>query len=141
MAQVSRQAFSPNNHKITLGLTIISGYAKGNYLTITPNTDIASQESGSDSEINTTMIGNNTATATVRVYNTNPSYKLLRATAVAFQTTGTFLPFASINIADATDNTISADANIIKHSTDSYSNDVADLVREYAIFLHNPLRV
>lgn len=141
MAQTTRPSFSVQNHKITFGAIIISGYAKGNYLTITPNTDIASQESGSDSEVNTTLIGNNTATATLRVMSSNPSFKLLKASAVAFQTLGTFLPFASINMADATNNIVSSDANIIRHATETYSNDVADQVREYTIFLHNPLRV
>lgn len=140
MANISRIAFSPQNHVITVGGVIVSGYAGGTYLDINPNADIASVESGSDGEVHATMTSNNTATATLRVYYDNPSYKLLRAAAILFQTSGLYVPFSSVNISDPLDTSASANSHFIRHSQDNYSNNTADMVRTYPLFLHNVIR-
>jgi hypothetical protein len=140
MANVSRPPFSPQNHVITVAGITVTGYAGGSYLDINPNADIASVESGSDGEIHTTMTANNTATASIRMYYDNPSYQLLRAAAILFQTTGLYVPFASVNISNPADTTASANSHFIRHSQDVYSNSTADMVRTYQIFLHNVIR-
>jgi hypothetical protein len=137
----SRVAFSPLKHKIIFAGISISGYAPGTYLEIKPNADLAETIPGSDGELHTNMIANNTGTASLKIFYDNPSYKLLRAAAVAFQTSGTYLPFSSTNISDLLDTTFSAKSNIIRHSTDTYSSSPGDMIRTYDIFLHNVIRV
>jgi hypothetical protein len=141
MANETRIAFSPLNHKINLGGITVTGFASGTYLEIKPNTNISDYVSGADGEIHTNLIANNTATATLNIYPDNPTYKLLRAAAVAFQTIGTFVPFTSVNILDPLDTTFSANSNISLHSTDKYSQNATDMVRTYEILLHNAIRV
>jgi hypothetical protein len=141
MANETRVAFSPLNHKINYGGIPVIGYAAGTYLDIKPNSDIADVSVGADGEVHTNLIANNTATGTLKVSYDNPTYKLLRAAAVAFQTTGIFLPFTSVNIADVADTTFSANAHIVRHSTDTYSTNGGDMYRSYDIFLHNAIRI
>jgi len=141
MANETRVAFSPLNHKINYGGITVIGYATGTYLDIKPNADLADVSVGADGEIHTNLIANNTATGTLKVSYDNPTYKLLRAAAVAFQTTGIFLPFTSVNIADPLDTTFSANSHIVRHSTDAYSTNAGDMYRSYDMFLHNVIRV
>jgi hypothetical protein len=141
MANETRIAFSPLNHKINYGGISVVGFASGTYLDIKPNADIADVAVGADGEIHTNLIANNTATGTLKVSYDNPTYKLLRAAAVAFQTTGIFLPFTSVNIADPLDTSFSANSHIVKHSTDTYSQNAGDMFRSYDIYLHNVIRV
>lgn len=141
MANDTRIAFSPLNHKITFGGISIVGFAAGTYLDIKPNSDLADVTVGSDGEIHTNLIANNTSTGTLKISYDNPTYQLMRAAAVVFQTTGVFLPFTSMNVADPLDTTFSANAHIVKHSQDTYSQNSADMYRSYDIFLHNTIRV
>jgi hypothetical protein len=141
MANETRIAFSPLNHKINYGGISVVGFASGTYLDIKPNADIADVAVGADGEIHTNLLANNTATGTLKVSYDNPTYKLLRAAAVAFQTTGIFLPFTSVNIADPLDTSFSANSHIVKHSTDTYSQNAGDMFRSYDIYLHNVIRV
>lgn len=141
MAAITRQAYSPNNMKmVAVGIPIV-GYASGTFLTITPNTDIASIDVGSDGEIHTNLIANNTSTAKIRMGYDNPQYQLMRAAAVAFQTTGIFLPSTFVNINDPLDTTFSASSNIMRYSEDIYSMNASDMYREFPIYLHNTIRV
>lgn len=141
MAAITRVAFNPNNYKIiAVGIPVV-GYASGTFLTITPNTDIASMDVGTDGEIHTNLIANNTSTARLRMSYDNPSYQLMRAAAVVFQTTGVFLPSTFVNINDLADTTFSANSNIMRQSEDNYSMNAGDMYREYSIFLHNTVRV
>lgn len=141
MANETRIAFSPTNHKINYGGISVVGYATGTYLSIKPNADIADVTVGADGEVHTNLIANNTATAALKISYDNPTYKLLRAAAVAFQTTGTFLPFTSVNVADPLDTTFSANSHIVRQSTDNYSLNAADMYRDYDIYLHNAIRI
>lgn len=141
MANESRIAFSPLNHKINYGGISVVGFATGTYLDIKPNTDISDEAVGADGEIHVNLIANNTGTATLRVSYDNPTYKLLRAAAVLFQSAGTYVPFTSINVADPLDTTFSANSHIKRHSTDTYSQNAGDMFRTYDIFLHNVIRV
>ncbi len=141
MANTTRVAFNPNNYKIVaVGIPVL-GYASGTFLSIAPNTDIASVDVGTDGEVHTNLIANNTSTATLRMGYDNPTYALLRAAAVAFQTTGVFLPSTFVNINDPLDTTFSANSNIQRMSTDNYSQNAADMYREFPIFLHNTIRI
>jgi len=141
MANETRIAFSPLNHKINLGGISVTGFATGTYLEIKPNTTISDYVGGADGEVHTNLIANNTATATLNIFPDNPTYKLLRVATVAFQTTGVFVPFTSVNILDPLDTTFSANSNITTHSTDKYSQNAGDMVRSYEILLHNAIRV
>jgi len=141
MANESRIAFSPLQHKINYGGISVVGFASGTYLDIKPNADIADVAVGADGEIHTNLIANNTATGTLKIYYDNPTYQLIRVAAVAFQTTGLFLPFTSVNIANPLDTTFSANSHIVRHSTDPYSQSAGDMVRTYDIYLHNTIRV
>lgn len=141
MAAITRVAFNPNNYKITaVGIPIV-GYASGTFLTITPNSDIASQDVGTDGEVHTNLIANNTSTARLRMSYDNPSYQLMRAAAVAFQTTGIFTPSLFTNLNDLLDTTASANSNIMRHSEDTYAMNAGDMYREYSIYLHNTIRI
>lgn len=141
MANDTRVAFSPLNHKINFGGISVSGFATGTYLDIKPNADLANATVGADGDIHTNLVADNTSTASIKMSYDNPTYKLLRAAAILFQTTGTFLPFTSINTADKLDTTFSANAHIIRHSTDTYSSNSGDMFRTYDVFLHNTIRV
>lgn len=141
MANESRVAFTPLNHKINYGGISVTGYSLGTYLEIKPNTDIANETVGADGEINVNLMANNTAIASLKMSYDNPNYKLLRAAAVAFQTLGTYLPFTSVNIADPLDTTFSANSHIKRHSNDTYSENASEMYRNYDIFLHNAIRV
>jgi hypothetical protein len=141
MAAITRQAFNPNNYKIVAVAIPIVGYASGTFLSITPNTDISNMDVGTDGEIHTNMIANNTSTAKLRMSYDNPTYQLMRAAAVLYQTTGIFLPSSFVNISDPLDTTFSANSNIIKFSEDNYSLNASDMYREFSINLHNTIRV
>jgi len=141
MANESRVAFSPLNHKINFGVITVTGYATGSYLEIKPNEDIANTVGGADGEVHVNLVANNMATATLKIFPDNPSYKLLRAAAVVFQTAGTYVPFTSVNVLDPLDTTFSANCHIIRHSTDNYSQNASDMVRQYDFQLHNAIRV
>ena len=141
MANISRKAFTPLNHKILACGVPVPEFANGSYLVIKPNVDLMNYDVGASGEIHVNMIANNTATATLRVPYDCPTYKLLRAAAVAFQTAGLYLPFSSVNVDDPLDTTFSANSNIMAHSEDTYSYSAADMYRTYNILLHNPLRV
>lgn len=141
MTAISRQAYSPNNQVIlAVGIPLV-GYASGTFLTISPNTDISNMDVGADGEIHTNLIANNTATAKIRIGYDNPQQQLLRAAAVAYQTTGIFLPSSFTNINNPLDTTFSANSNIIRFSDDNYSMNAADMYRDYSINLHNAIRV
>ena len=141
MANETRIAFSPLNHKINYGGISVVGYASGTYLEIKPNSDLADVAVGADGEVHTNLIANNTATGSIKMSYDNPTYKLMRAAAVVFQTSGIFLPFGSVNVSDPLDSTFSANSHIIRHSTDTYSSNAGDMMRSYDIFLHNAIRV
>lgn len=142
MMNSTRQAFAPNGYKIiAVGVPVNGGYASGTFLSIAPNTDIANMDVGTDGEIHTNLIANNTSTAKLRIAYDNPSYQLLRAAAVLFQTTGVFLPSTFVNINDPLDTTFSANSNIQRFSEDNYSLNAADMYREFPIYLHNTIRV
>lgn len=141
MAYESRVAYSPLNQKIIFGGIPIVGYSKGLFLDIKPNSDIADTSVGADGEIHVNLIANNTATATIKMAYDNPTYKLMRVAAVAFQQAGVYLPFISTNIADVLDTTVSLNSHIIRHSTDNYSANADDMYRTYDIYLHNAQRV
>ena len=141
MTNISRVAFTPLNHKINFGGISISGYNVGMYLEIKPNSDIANEAVGADGEVHVNLVANNTATASLKMSYDNPEYKLMRAAAVAFQTTGVYLPFTSVNISDVLDTTFSANSHIKRHSTDTYSQSSEEMFRSYDIYLHNALRV
>ncbi len=141
MAATTRVAFNPNNYVIVAYGIPVSGYASGTFLTITPNTDLASQDVGTDGEIHTNLIANNTATARIRMSYDNPSYQIMRAAAVLFQTTGTFVFSSFTNLNNLLDTTFSANSNFVRQSEDTYSMNAADMYREYSIYLHNTIRV
>jgi hypothetical protein len=141
MANTSRIAFSPLNHVVIAVGIPVPDFANGSYLNIKPNTDLANYDVGANGDIHVNLVANNTATATLRVGYDSPTYKLLRAAAVTFQTTGVFLPFSSTNTQDALDTTFSLNSNITAHSEDIYSSNAADMYRTYNILLHNPIRV
>jgi hypothetical protein len=141
MAPNTRQAFNPNNYKIVAVGVPVVGYASGTFLTIAPNSDIASVDVGTDGEIHTNLIANNTSTAKLRIAYDNPQYALLRAAAVAFQNTGVFLPSTFVNINNPLDTTFSADSFIMRHSDDNYAMNASDMYREYNIHLNNTIRV
>jgi len=140
MAYISRQAFTPLNHKVLVCGVPVSEFANGSYLVIKPNVDLMNYDVGASGEIHGNMIANNTATATIRVPYDCPTYKLLRAAAITFQTTGLYLPFSSVNVDDPLDTTFSASSNIMAHSEDTYSYSAADMYRTYNVLLHNPIR-
>ena len=140
MTIISRTPFSPDNHKIiALGIPI-SGFASGTYLSISPNTDLSNYDAGADGEIMVNLVANNTATAKLRVNYDNPAAQLLKVAAIAFQTTGVYLPFASVNLSNVLDSVTSLNANIMRHSDQSYAINASDMYREYSILLHNPIR-
>lgn len=141
MANASRIAFSPLNHKINFGGISVVGYASGSYLDIKPNQDISNVTNGADGEIHVNLVASNSATGTLKVSYDNPTYKLLRAAAAVFQLSGIYVPFTSTNILDPLDTTFSANAHIVRHSTDTYSENAADMYRTYEIYLHNAIRV
>jgi len=141
MANITRQAYSPNNQVMIAVAIPLVGYASGTFLSITPNTDISNMDVGSDGEIHTNLIANNTSTAKIRIGYDNPQQQLLRAAAVAYQTTGIFLPSTFTNINNPLDTTFSANSNIIRFSEDNYALNAADMYREYSINLHNTIRV
>ena len=141
MAAVTRVAFNPNQYKIVAVAIPIVGYASGTFLTITPNTDLANMDVGTDGEVHTNLIANNTSTARLRMGYDNPQYALMRAAAVGFQATGIFLPSTFVNINDPLDTTFSASSNIMRQSEDNYSLNAGDMYREYPIYLHNTIRV
>lgn len=141
MANTSRVAFSPLKHVIIFGGIVIDGYGDGTYLEIKPNSDISNQAIGSDGDIHTNLIANNTGTASLKMGYDNPTYSLMRVAAIAFQTSGLFLPFSSVNVNDILDTSFSANSHIIKHSSDGYSSNASDMFRSYDIFLHNIIRV
>ncbi len=68
MTAISRQTYSPLNQIITIGAIPLQGFASGTFLTIRPNTDLINEDVGSDTEIHTTYVANNTSTAEFRVY-------------------------------------------------------------------------
>lgn len=141
MANITRQAFSPTKHTVIACGVPVSEFANGTYLNIKPNVDLMNYDVGASGEIHVNLIANNTATATLRVPYDNPTYKLLRAAAVAFQTAGVYLPFSSVNVDDPLDSTFSQNSNIMAHSEDIYSYNAADMYRTYNILLHNAIRV
>lgn len=141
MTVVSRQAFSPLNYKmIIVGIPIV-GYASGTFLTITANSDIANTDVGSDGEIHTNLIANNTSTAKVRMGYDNPQYQLVKAAALAFQTSGVFLPSTFTNINNPLDTIFAANSHIVKYPDETYAMNTADMYREVNVFLHNTIRV
>lgn len=140
MTAISRTAFNPNNYSIVaVGIPIV-GYASGTFLTITPNTDISNMDVGSDGEIHTNLIANNTSTAKIRMAYDNPQYQLIKAAAIAYQTTGIFLPSTFTNISNPLDTIFSANSNIIRFSDEAYSMNAADMYREVPVNLHNTIR-
>ena len=141
MSAISRQAFNPQNMIIIAVAIPVAGYASGTFLSIAPNTDISNMDVGSDGEIHTNLIANNTSTARLRMGYDNPQYQLLRAAAVAYQTTGIFLPSTFVNINNPLDTTFSANSNIMRFSEDHYSLNAADMYREFPINLHNTIRI
>lgn len=142
MANFTRQAYDPKNQKIIFGgIDIGAGIGDGEFLSIKPNTDISNYVAGVDGDIHTNLISDNTGVATVRMAYDNPPYRLMRAAAVAYKSTGIFLPFLSTNIVDLLDTTSSVNANIIRHSTDNYAYEASNMIRTYDILLHNVIRV
>lgn len=141
MSATTRQAFNPNNYKIiAVGIPIV-GYASGTFLTIAPNSDISNMDVGTDGEIHTNLIANNTSTARLRMAYDNPQYQLMKAAAVAYQTTGVFLPSTFINISNPLDTIFSASSNIIRFADETYSLNASDMYREFPINLHNTIRI
>lgn len=141
MTVVTRVPFNPNNHKIiAMGIPVI-GYSGANYLEIKPNAQLANSDVGADGEVHTNLVANNTATATLKMSYDNPTYDLLRAAVVLFQTTGVMLPFSSVNIDRPQDTTFSATSYPINQSTDTYSMNASDMYRTYEFYLTNAIRV
>lgn len=141
MTVITRQAFNPNNYKIIAVAVPIIGFASGTFLSITPNTDISNMDVGTDGEVHTNLIANNTSTAKIRMAYDNPTYALMRAAAVVYQTTGIFLPSTFVNIDNPLDTTFSANSNIMRFSEDNYALNASDMYREFPINLHNTIRV
>jgi hypothetical protein len=141
MAAITRQAFSPNNMTLLAVSIPVVGFASGTFLTISPSTDISNADVGSDGEIHTNLIANNTSTARIRMAYDNPQYQLLKAAAVAYQQTGIFLPSAFTNTANLLDTTFSANSNIMRFSDENYALSASDMYREVPIFMHNTIRI
>lgn len=142
MTAISRQTYSPLNQIITIGAIPLQGFASGTFLTIRPNTDLINEDVGSDTEIHTTYVANNTSTAEFRVYYDNPNYKLIQAAMLAQQTAGgLFIPFSSVNTADPLDTVTSAKSHFKRFDDRVYSNVPTDMIRTITMFLHNTLRV
>ena len=141
MTAISRVAFNPNNYSMIAVAIPIVGYASGTYLTVTPNSDISNMDVGSDGEIHTNLIANNTSTAKIRMSYDNPQYQLIKAAGIAYQSTGVFLPSTFVNLTNPLDTIFSANSNIIRFSEETYSLNTSDMYREVPINLHNTLRV
>ena len=138
-------AFTPVNPEkvITICCGILVNQYRGadQYVTVRPLNDLANSTGGADADVATTLMPLNTGEMTVRVFKNSPTYKLLRAAAVAFQTTGIFAPSSVVDLNDPLDTSYSQQSYIKRHSDDVYSTNSADLVREYTIFMVNILRV
>lgn len=141
MTAISRTPFSPESHNIIAVAVPVSGYSSGTYLTITPNSDLSNFDVGANGEINTNIIANNTSTAKLRVNFNNPSYQLLKLAALAFKTSGLFLPFSSIDTKNLLDTVISINSNIMRFPDETYAIQASDMYREISITLHNTQRV
>ncbi len=141
MAAIARQAFNPQKYIIIACGIPISGFASGTFLSITPNSDIANSDVGTDGEVHTNLIANNTSTAKLRMSYDNPSYAVMRAAAELFRTTGVFLPSSFVNINNVLDTTFSASSYIQRASEDNYAMDASAMYREFPIYLQNTIRV
>lgn len=141
MAAIARQAFNPNDYQIiSVGIPII-GYASGTFLSVAPNTDIANMDVGTDGEVHTNLIANNTSTAKIRMGYDNPQYQLMKAAAVAFQTTGIYLPSTFVNSSNPLDTIFAANSWIMRFADENYALNAADMYREWSVYLANTIRV
>lgn len=141
MAAIARPAFNPQQYVIVAVGVPVSGYASGTFLSISPNSDIANVDVGTDGEVHTNLIANNTSTAKLRMAYDNPTYAILRVAAEVFRTTGVFLPSSFVNINNPLDTTFSASSFIQRFSEDNYAMEASAMYREFPIYLQNTIRV
>lgn len=139
------EAFTPVNPQkvkvICCGIPVTQYRGMDQYVAVRPLNDLANSTGGADADVATVLNLLNTGEMTVRVFKNSPTYKLLRAAAVAFQTTGIFAPSSVIDLNDPLDTCYAQQSYIKRHSDDIYSTNSADLVREYTIFMANILRI
>jgi|ERR1700679_887013 len=137
----SMPAFNPAFLVTVLYGVNVTGYFNGDFLTIRPSQDLANNTMGAIGEINTNIIVGQMSEATMRLTWTNPTTKLLKAAFALFTVTGQYLPTLFTYTADLTQSVMSLNSNPKAFPTETYSFDAANMSREYAVVLHNTLRI
>lgn len=78
---------------VVMGGIPLTGYADGDFLTVTPNADVATKQVGADGAVTVSISPDKSGRATLRLQQTSPSNTTMQAFCTAFKSTGAKVPF------------------------------------------------